>query len=364
MTSHEETWQNEINRRAASGGGLEFSVAQFAVAVNAGTDLKAVAVFLDQVVKLGAARKFKVSRCPVPGCFRVLGTSDVAFTSCPYCRTDFQQEGVAVTEEDFYRINGEVSRDIRWMIVVHGMNSRAKWQEEFSWQISNRLRYSAPVLIYKYGWITVDVLVRWLHRRHAKQLGERIKIAIDQANASGRPQEPDIIAHSFGTLLLSLVLEDQRFNELRFGRVILAGSIVPPNFNWARFVTSKRIGAILNHVGEEDMPVCFAQYAIPGSGPGGRVGYADEAVLNIRSAGFGHSDFFEPSTLRGLIADGGLWYSFFSHPLFHFRPAEVFSPEGGWKPASRVLRWPSRFLGCMIFWIFAPGSWLRRRFDP
>jgi hypothetical protein len=364
MNTRDEIWLNEIDRRVTSGDGMEFSVAQFAEAVNADTDHKAVVEFLDQAVKSGVAKKFKVSRCPVPACVSVLGTSDMAFTSCPYCQTDFQQEGVEVTEEDFYKLIGEMSRDIRWMIVVHGMNSRAQWQEEFSWQIANRLRYSAPILIYKYGWITIDVLVRWLHRRHAKQLGDRIKIAIDQAAASGRPHEPDIIVHSFGTLLLSLILEDQRFDDLRFGRVVLAGSIVRPDFNWGRYVSSKRIGAILNHVGSEDMPVCFAQFAIPGSGPGGRVGYADEAVFNIRSNGFGHSDFFERSTLRGLIADGGLWHSFFTHPLSHYRPAEVFSPEGRWKPASRMLLLPSRLLGCAIFCVLAPVSWLRRRLDP
>ncbi|TAX65848.1 hypothetical protein ELI00_32415 (plasmid) [Rhizobium ruizarguesonis] len=364
MNPREEVWQNEIDRRLASGDGMEFSVAQFAGAVDAGTDPATVANFLDQTVKSGAARKFKVSRCPVKGCTRVLGTSDITFSTCPYCLTDFQQEGLEVTQEDFYKLNGEISRDIRWMIVVHGMNSRAKWQEEFSWQIANRLRYSAPVLIYKYGWVTIDVLMRWLHRRHAKQLGDRIKIAIDQANTSGRPREPDIIAHSFGTLLLSLILEDDRFDDLRFGRVILAGSIVRPDFNWGKHVTSKRIGAILNHVGGEDVPVRYAQYAIPGSGPGGKVGYADNAVLNIRSVGFGHSDFFEPSTLRGLIADGGLWHSFLTHPLSQFRPVEGFSPVGRWKPASRVLRWPSRLVGYVIFWIVAPESWLRRRFDP
>ncbi|TBB09809.1 hypothetical protein ELH50_01165 [Rhizobium ruizarguesonis] len=364
MKTPEERYSAEISRRLETGDDLEFSLAQLAKAVDASPDDEALAVFLDQLVKTGTATRLTAQRCPVGGCGRVLGSDDTPFSVCPYCHTDYQQEGLEVLIEDFYRLKGETSRDIRWMIVVHGMNSRAAWQEEFSWQIANRLRYSAPVLIYKYGWATIDVLVRPVHRHLAKQMGARIRIAIKHATTSRRPSRPDIIAHSFGTLLLSLILEDPDFDDLRFGRIITAGSIIRPNFDWNRHIARNRIEAVLNHVGAKDSAVPLAQYAIPGAGPGGKVGYAATGVFNVCNDSFGHSDFFEPENLRLLIAEGGLWHSFLTHPLARFLPAGSFVLERSWKPGPLMIRGVSRVVGYMLFVLIAPVSWARRCLDP
>jgi hypothetical protein len=357
-------WKAEIGRRLEQGDGLEFSLAQFAQRVGTRADDKALRVFFEEAVASGEVKRFEAYRCPMAKCGRVLSPAGAPYSICPFCHTDYQQEGESVLVEHFFRLEGEVSRDLEWMIVIHGMNSRAAWQEEFSWQIANRLRYSAPVLIYKYGWATVDVLVNWQHRRLARRLGERIRIAIRQAEGSRRPGIPDIIAHSFGTRLFALILEDPAFRDLKFGRVITAGSIIRPDFPWQDHISDGRIEAVLNHVAAKDKAVPFAQYAIPGSGPGGKAGYAGTAVLNVRDSGFGHSDFFEPDNLRGLIADGGLWHSFLTHPLKHFRPEGTFKPSRPWKPAWLLLRGPARAIGYGLFALTAPFSWVRRRLDP
>jgi len=356
-------WKAEISRRLEEGDGLEFSLAYFAQAVGT-ADVKALQVFFDEIVASGEAKRLEAFRCPMHECNRVLSPAGAPYSTCPYCHADYQEEGVEVAVEHFYRLIGETSRDLRWMIVIHGMNSRAAWQEEFSWQIANRLRYSAPVLIYKYGWATVDVLVKWQHRRLATRLGERIRIAIQQATESERPGIPDIIAHSFGTRLFSLILEDPAFQDLQFGRVITAGSIIRPDFPWHQYISGGRIEAVLNHVAAKDKAVPFAQLAIPGAGPGGKVGYAGAAVINVRDSDFGHSDFFEPENLRALIADGGLWHSFLTHPLAHFRPEGVFKPDRIWKPAWWLVRASARSAGYGLFALAAPFSWLRRRLDP
>lgn len=360
----ESRWVAEIARRLEEGDGLEFSLAQFARTVDASADDEALAAFFEAAVRSASVVRLEAFRCPVPECHRVLSQAGAPYAICPYCHTDYQQDGLAPIVERFYKLVGETSRDIRWMMVIHGMNSRAEWQEEFSWQIANRLRHSAPVLIYKYGWATVDVLVGWLHRKQAKRLGHRIRIAIEHASASGRPPRPDIIAHSFGTRLLSLILDDPDFGDLKFGRVITAGSIIRPDFDWERHIIRGGVEAVLNHVGAKDKPVPAAQFAIPGAGPGGKVGYAASVVLNVRASTFGHSDFFKPDNLRLLIADGGLWHSFLTHPLAHLRPDGAFAPADIWKPASLLLRGPARALGYTLFCVAAPFSWLRRRFDP
>ena len=356
-------WRAEISRRLESGDGLEFTLVHFAQAVGAQANDQALFAFLEDLVTSTAARKIETFRCPL--CRYVFAPdTPKTITMCPNCHADYQQEGEQVIVEYFYRLEGSSSRDIRWVIVIHGMNSRAPWQEEFSWQIANRLRYSAPVLIYKYGWATVDVLVGPLHRRLARQLGERIRIAINQATESQRPSRPDIIAHSFGTRLFSLILEDPEFEDLKFGRVITAGSIVRPDFNWERPIAEGRVEAVLNHMGAKDTAVPFSQYAIPGAGPGGTVGYASKSTLNVCNPNFGHSDFFVPGNLRVLISNDGLWHNFLTHPLAHFKPEGTFELSSKWKPAWWPLRAIMRALLYILFCIFGPLSWLRRKLDP
>lgn len=359
----ERSWKAEITRRLGEGDELEFTRAQFAEAVGAAAEDEALREFLNQANESGALKKIEAFRCPMPECKKVLSPAGAPYSACPYCQTDYHEESVEVITETFYRLAGETSRDIRWMIVVHGMNSRAEWQEEFSWQIANKLRYSAPVLIYKYGWATIDVLVRWLHRKLANRLGERMRIAIAQAEASRRPPRPDIIAHSFGTHLLSMVLTNPDFEDLKFGRVITAGSVIRPDFDWDSLIENGRVEAVLNHVGEKDKPVQIAQFAIPGTGPGGRVGYTAKKTINVCAPTFNHSDFFLTENLRAQIADGGLWHSFLTHPLEHFTPEGRLVPAS-WKRAPLVIRAATRSIGYALFAVFAPFSWLRRRLDP
>ncbi|SHL99395.1 hypothetical protein [Phytopseudomonas punonensis] len=356
-------WQAEIERRLEQGVELEFSLVQFAQAVGADAEDPALQRHFEALIASGGAQRINAYRCPMGDCERLLPLGAI-LDACPYCQTDYQAEGCEPISVLYYRLVGEVSRDIRWVIVIHGMNSRAKWQEAFSWEIANRLSYSAPVLIYKYGWATIDVFARWLHERLARRLGERMRIAIEEAQKSRLPDRPDIIAHSFGTLLLSRVLENPGFADLKFGRIITAASIVRPDFDWDRLIADGRVEAVLNHVGGQDRAVPFAQYVIPGAGPGGKVGYLAKSTLNVRAATYGHSGFFLPENLSVAIARHGLWQAFLTRPLAHFRPEGAFVAEPNWRPAPLVVRVCTRLLAYAVFWVLAPFSWGRRKIDP
>nr|WP_288355098.1 hypothetical protein [uncultured Pseudomonas sp.] len=362
-TTQSDRWQVEVERRLSQGVELEFTQAQFARTVEAAPDDVGLKIFLDGLVGATSAERHEVYRCPMAPCARLL-PAGMANTVCPFCQADFEQEGVRAEVEPVYRLVGEGSRDIRWLIVIHGMNSRAKWQEAFSWEIANRLSYSAPVLIYKYGWATIDVFARWLHDRLARRLGERMRIAIAEAQKSRLPDRPDIIAHSFGTLLLSRVLENPEFADLKFGRIITAASIVRPDFDWDRLIAQGRVEAVLNHVGGQDRAVPFAQYAIPGAGPGGKVGYLAASTLNVRAEEYGHSGFFLPENLGAAISRHGLWQAFLTRPLARFRPVGAFVAEADWRPAPLVVRMCTRTLAYGVFWVLAPFSWVRRKIDP
>lgn len=361
-TSLEAPWYAEIAARRARGVGLEFRAAEFAGAAGSDWPNPDLQSFLDRAAEEGELDRIEYWLCPVRGCGRPLDANMVANDQCPYCRTDYREEGVEPLAAFLYRISGETSRDIHWMIAVHGMNSRAPWQEEFSWRIANKLKYSAPVLIYKYGWITIDVLVLWRHHQLARALGRRLRRAVAFARANGIGDPPDILVHSFGSRLFTLVLDSPEHSDLRFGRVITAGSVVRPDYDWSAHVASGRIEAVLNHVGGRDRPVRFAQYWIPGTGPGGRVGYLDKGALNVASADFGHSDFFTEEALGEILAKGGLWDRFLTHPLATLTAEGRFAASA-WRPAFAPLRWVTRLLGILLFSVAAPFSYVRRAAD-
>jgi hypothetical protein len=355
-------WIEEVGRRLELGNELTFTAEAFARSVNE-DDIAGLKAFLATLVVKGTVSELPSFLCPMTACRRPLPEGSTLL-ECPYCHTDYREQGVQAIPVTFFRLNGVQSRDLRWMIVVHGMNSRAPWQEMFSWEIASRLKYSAPILIYKYGWATIDVLIAPYHRHLARKLGYCIRDAIAQARLAKRTDRPDIIAHSFGTRLFSLVLEDEEFADLTFGRIITAGSIIRPDFDWGRHVNSGRIEAVLNHVGAKDGSVPFAHYTIPGTGPGGKVGYTSGAAYNVRNRDFGHSDFFKPVNMKALIANGGLWHSFLTRPLDLFMPEGLFVVRKPWRGMHWPLKCTLRLVGMALFLVALPFSLARRLLDP
>jgi len=360
--SDKARWMTEVCQRLERGTALEFTAAQLAQQIGEVNTLGLTA-FLDEMVDSELATRRDTFLCPVQGCYRPLPLGS-SLLECPYCRSDYREEGLHPTPEAYYRLTGELCRDLRWMIVIHGMNSRAPWQEAFSWEIASRLKQSAPVLIYKYGWATIEVLLPFAHRRLAKRLGARIRLAIEQAGSAGRNQRPDLIAHSFGTRLLSLVLEDPTFADLKLGRIITAGSIIPPNFDWARHLSDGRIEGVLNHVAGKDGSVPFAEWTTPGSGPGGKLGYTSSAALNVRNATYGHSDYFDSQNMAELIHKNGLWHNFLTRPLQYFSPAETFVVSNAWQKKHWLVMLLPRLVLTSIFLLALPFSALRRVVDP
>jgi hypothetical protein len=355
-------WAAEIEERRLAGNGLEFEPATLAAATGSAWPDPALQDFLHELVAAQRMVRLEVRLCPNAVCRLPLDSGMVANGECPSCHFVFGEEGEEPVSLIRYRIIGEVSRDIRWMIVVHGMNTRGPWQEDLSWLVANKLKYAAPILIHKYGWATIDVLVAPCHYKLAKILGDKIRRASGYARARGLTVAPDIVVHSFGSYLFSLILKDEEYADLCFGRVITTGSIIRPDFEWSPLIDAGRVEAVLNHMGGKDLPVLLAQFLIPGTGPSGRTGFVDLAVLNQRTATFGHSDCLSEKHLSESLAKGGLWDRFLTQPKGIFAPTHPFRTDL-WRPAFAPLRWLTHGLGFGLFIVLLPFSMLRRVLD-
>lgn len=357
-----KTWAEQIETRRLAGEALEFEPASFAEASGTGWPDAELQSFLDELVESGQIRRADAELCPNRSCLLPLDIGMVANAECPFCHFAFGKADEVPLRSERYQIIGGASRDLRWMIVVHGMNTRGAWQEDLSWLIANKLKYSAPVLIHKYGWATVDVLWAPFHRKLAKNLGHKIRRASDYARARGLVAAPDVLVHSFGTRLFSLVLHDDEFADLRFGRVITAGSIIRPDFAWSSLIETEKIEGILNHMGGKDKPVLAAEFLIPGTGPSGRAGFDDPAAHNHLTPQFGHSGCLSEEGLGAALSRGGLWDRFFTQPSGLFVPDNPFRRDP-WRPVFPPLRWLTRAVGIIILLILGPFSALRRLLD-
>lgn len=317
-----------------------------------------VSAALDSLAVEGVVTRAEKLLCPVPTCRRPISDAEVAAHHCSNCETDLRtlDDGEPV-KRTVYRHAGQGSRDLQWAVLIHGMNTLGRWQEEFSWRLALKLRYSAPVLIYKYGAVRVGTLFRFRHRALVRSLGERLTRSFALAAATGRTRRPDVVLHSFATVLFAKLLDDPSFNQLKFGRVVMAGSIVRPDHAWRKHLDAGRVEAVLNHCGAKDWTVDIAAFLIPDTGPSGRVGIVDPAVLNVRAEGYDHSIFFEDKGLEDGLKAEGVWDRFLRVPMPALEHLGMdVSAARAWRP----LPFPIRriglpvFLGLVIFfaWLF------------
>jgi len=285
-------------------------------------------------------------RCPE--CGEELGAQAITEPACPSCRKNFAEKGGVVVEIVFVRELGAV-RGVDWVVALHGMNTTGAWQEAFSWKFSTTWGRSVPVAVYKYGFVIVGVVLAWRRRKFQRELRTKLAALRDEARTQGFLGNPDVIAHSFGTWLFGHLLEDElkrnAADRLEFGRVILAGCILRPDFDWKSIREAHLVEDVLNHYGTADCVVPLAHVTITESGPSGRRGFDGDQVLNIRAVGFGHSDLFsvDKRVENGLtyMANSyqNFWRPFLTLPVTELATLpDRMDPQSPWRP----FPWPLR----------------------
>jgi hypothetical protein len=323
--------------------------------------LAAAESLLQELADIGWLSTASIRTCPICG-FEL--DADYEGDTCPnpdepsHAFTDQGAQGTITTE--VYNRAGIERRHVAWMLALHGMNTLAPWQESFNWLVSTSYGRMVPVRIYKYGKIRPGVLWRRRHRTLMERLAANIRRSVDEVARIVDDPRPDVIAHSFGTLLLGKALHRDR--TLRVGRIITLGCILRPDFDWATLVDRGQIEAVLNNYGTHDSWAQRAHATIPDAGPAGRRGFDyyaekwsdglresdDRVVFNVPATGFTHSQFFDnrgdsPTTLERQFTE--LWQPFLTTrevaeiaPRLLNAGQEIVWPSDRWKPH----RWPLR----------------------
>jgi pimeloyl-ACP methyl ester carboxylesterase len=104
---------------------------------------------------------------------------------------------------------------------------------------------------------------------------------------------PSVIAHSFGTYIVSRALV--LFPLMELDRLVLCGSIVATDYDW----TARRVSAVRNEIAGDDAVVSLfrsphSRKLIPDSGPSGVDGFStkSEKLHEAHFPAYGHSGYF------------------------------------------------------------------------
>ncbi len=279
-------------------------------------------------------------RCGAEECETLLSDESLQEGHCQRCGANLEETPPQQTTR--YVLQRARARDVGWVIAIHGIRTRGAWQEQLQWLIDGEYRVSVPFRNWKYGKITSAALIPSRQRALVRKFVDDVRKAegdLVGVFAGAKVPPADVVAHSFGTWIVSHALQAEP--ELRLGRLVLVGSIVPPNWDWETPLGRGQIQAVLNYCGDRDLPVKITERGIPDSGPSGVRGFTsiDQRVINVLRRGGRHSTAFEEGVLVPTFE--AVWQPFLADRFedADLRAHRLMQPVA-WKPARRLLRTP------------------------
>ena len=181
-----------------------------------------------------------------------------------------------------------------WPIVysLHGIRTTGKWQKQHTDEL---LQHGFRHIPLDYGYFpAILLMLPWGRRWKLSWL-----LDVYDKEISSITPPPAIIAHSFGTYLLAKAMAKNGL--MRFGRIIMCGSIVPRDYPWSQIlVDRKQAEAVLHEAGGKDFWAKIVCWVVADAGPSGVEGFEDLApvagdrklVHEIVHAQHEHSDYF------------------------------------------------------------------------
>lgn len=202
------------------------------------------------------------------------------------------------------------------VILLHGIRDHAKWHENLQ-----KLFKSSPNIAKTYSaqYKHFDIANLMLHRVTRDDLTKNIESQIDHVLQLHRSQRVYLIAHSYGTFLISHLFLKGKINSV-YG-VVFCGSIVPASFNWSGLSAPLR-APVINDCGVKDHLPLVANTFFFDFGTAGRFGFYDNAGAINRYHECGHGGFFNDDFVKKF------WLPYIERG--RVEPSEVSKPEPGW----------------------------------
>jgi hypothetical protein len=177
------------------------------------------------------------------------------------------------------------------VISLHGIRTRGAWQKTVNSDLQrNGFRHE----LFDYGHFGVlQLVLPWRRARKIVWFRDEYERRIRETGLV-----PSVIAHSFGTYIVAKAME--KYEEVRFDRVIFCGSIVRRDYAWDSIVRRGQVRAVLNEYGGKDFWVKLAGWFVGDVGRSGALGFecSVPTVYQRRRLLFRHSDYFYPLNYR------------------------------------------------------------------
>jgi len=183
---------------------------------------------------------------------------------CPAC---YRKGKTSVRETARRRISGEAfARSTPHVVIlVHGIRDHALWQHEVG-----RLLTAEGFVVQPTNYGRFDLLRFLLPANYFRDNAiERVRRQIQLVEKKYRDHPISIIAHSFGTYIVSSILQNE---VIKLERVIFCGSVVSYDFPFQQFDSRFEV-PILNEVGTRDVWPALAESGTWGYGSAGTYGF-------------------------------------------------------------------------------------------
>ena len=177
------------------------------------------------------------------------------------------------------------------VVLVHGIRTRAPWYSGVEKVLSDANFVVARSNYGRLGVLRFLIPIPFLFRIFAAKEVER---DIREAMKKHKTDRVSIIAHSFGTYLITWLL--QKRGDLKFKTIIFCGSVVKYNFPFQYF--GDHFDKIVNDVGTADVWPVLAEIATWGYGSTGSYGINRPGILDRYHRGYTHSMFLREAFCR------------------------------------------------------------------
>jgi pimeloyl-ACP methyl ester carboxylesterase len=179
-------------------------------------------------------------------------------------------------------------------ISAHGIRTHGHWQKTFAEVLSGSPTKIAAYDYDRYG--LFHFLVPALNHRKIDEFHdwylEKINDHSAKVDLNLYNRRPCLVAHSFGTWITCNAM--LKFEDIRFDKIVLCGSILPRDFNWAKLFARDQVGLVRNERGLRDPWPSWASH-LPGMGTSGSNGFDwfDAVIEEKIYDEHGHNEFLD-----------------------------------------------------------------------